>query len=345
MGLAGPDQGAGGKYLFLPPGYDGDVPDGYFVSRSPTYSNWIVIRALDGIDEPHDDPDLSAGGRRLSAGDRVHQLRRIAVQRHPLQRLHLLRGGQHDRPGGAGRSARPRAGRPDRRDRDRQRPAVRTRRTPARHPGPAAKIAGGLARTLLYKPRDPRAYYYPDGSWKNAFVGGSYEFLAEDGARLLDLPGDDALRRHRHHPGDDPCPCRHRIPVRLHRRGLRPAPGSTEPRSTRSDLPAGIPAKTFWSIDIYDTQTRALLQTDNPWPSINSFASSDLHTEDNGDTVIHFGPTKPEARESTGSRPSQGKAGSRSCASTARSNPGSTRPGAQARSNPSTPDAAAPCPL
>ena len=57
-------------------------------------------------------------------------------------------------------------------------------------------------------------------------------------------------------------------------------------------LPAGIPAKTFWSIDIYDTQTRALLQTDNPWPSINS-AHGPVPTEANGDTVIHFGPTKP----------------------------------------------------
>ena len=32
----------GGKYLFLPPGHDGDVPDGYFVFQSPTYSNWVV---------------------------------------------------------------------------------------------------------------------------------------------------------------------------------------------------------------------------------------------------------------------------------------------------------------
>ena len=59
-------------------------------------------------------------------------------------------------------------------------------------------------------------------------------------------------------------------------------------------LPAGIPAKTFWSIDIYDTQTRALLQTDNPWPSINSFGDETPVTEANGDTVIHFAPTKPD---------------------------------------------------
>jgi hypothetical protein len=50
MGNAGSDRGQGGKYLFLPPGYDGEVPDGYFVFSSPTYSNWVVIRDLDGLD-------------------------------------------------------------------------------------------------------------------------------------------------------------------------------------------------------------------------------------------------------------------------------------------------------
>ena len=50
LGLAGPDQGRGGKYLFLPPGYDGTVPDGYFVYRTPTYTNWLVLRALGGVD-------------------------------------------------------------------------------------------------------------------------------------------------------------------------------------------------------------------------------------------------------------------------------------------------------
>ncbi|MEJ2333741.1 MAG: DUF1254 domain-containing protein [Desulfobulbaceae bacterium] len=36
IGKAGPDKGKGGKYLFLPPGYKGEVPEGYFVVRSPT---------------------------------------------------------------------------------------------------------------------------------------------------------------------------------------------------------------------------------------------------------------------------------------------------------------------
>jgi hypothetical protein len=52
MGIAGPDQGQGGKYLYLPPGYDGEVslqanPDGshdlYFGPAAPDGhdANWV----------------------------------------------------------------------------------------------------------------------------------------------------------------------------------------------------------------------------------------------------------------------------------------------------------------
>src|SRR5262245_21691969 len=36
VGFAGPDGGKGGKFLLLPPGYKGEVPEGYFVYRSGT---------------------------------------------------------------------------------------------------------------------------------------------------------------------------------------------------------------------------------------------------------------------------------------------------------------------
>src|ERR1700761_3979007 len=48
MGIAGPDRGEGGKYLFLPPGFEGEIPEGYFVCRTPTFTNWVVLRALGG---------------------------------------------------------------------------------------------------------------------------------------------------------------------------------------------------------------------------------------------------------------------------------------------------------
>ena len=52
MGGPGPDQGKGGKYLIVPAGYKGELPkdkkDGgeYFVARSPSYVNWLILRGF-----------------------------------------------------------------------------------------------------------------------------------------------------------------------------------------------------------------------------------------------------------------------------------------------------------
>jgi hypothetical protein len=49
FGVVGPDKGKGGKYLFLPPGYKGKVPDGYFVVKSPSYRIWAMMRGWGDI--------------------------------------------------------------------------------------------------------------------------------------------------------------------------------------------------------------------------------------------------------------------------------------------------------
>ena len=46
IGPLGPDKGKGGKYLFLPPDYRGEVPEGYFVVKSPTYSVNYFLRGF-----------------------------------------------------------------------------------------------------------------------------------------------------------------------------------------------------------------------------------------------------------------------------------------------------------
>jgi hypothetical protein len=46
VGITGPDKGAGGKYLLLPPGYTGAVPDGYFVARSRTFGSLLFFRTF-----------------------------------------------------------------------------------------------------------------------------------------------------------------------------------------------------------------------------------------------------------------------------------------------------------
>jgi hypothetical protein len=46
LGLPGPDAGRGGKHVFLPPGYAGEVPEGYFAGRSTTSRVLVMLRAL-----------------------------------------------------------------------------------------------------------------------------------------------------------------------------------------------------------------------------------------------------------------------------------------------------------
>ena len=63
-------------------------------------------------------------------------------------------------------------------------------------------------------------------------------------------------------------------------------------RRTTAHVACTDPRQDVLAIDTDDTQTRSLLQTDNPYPSIND-RFGDLHTEANGDVVIRFGPEPP----------------------------------------------------
>ena len=52
VGLPGPDGGKGGKFVILPPGYTGPVPDGHFVYRSGTNNVFVFLRSF--YQDPND---------------------------------------------------------------------------------------------------------------------------------------------------------------------------------------------------------------------------------------------------------------------------------------------------
>ena len=61
IGFPGPDRGEGGKYLLVPPGYDGPLPEGgFFVAHSKTNHVLYAARVVPGRQRPE------AGGRELS---------------------------------------------------------------------------------------------------------------------------------------------------------------------------------------------------------------------------------------------------------------------------------------
>ncbi len=58
VGIFGPDEGRGGKFVILPPGYKGPVPSGHYVYRSGTNNVFVFLRAF--FNDPKDlDPPVS----------------------------------------------------------------------------------------------------------------------------------------------------------------------------------------------------------------------------------------------------------------------------------------------
>jgi len=158
----------------------------------------------------------------------------------------------------------------------------------------AARIGAAIARAIVYKPRDPEAYLWDGNSWKNGFVGGSYEFL-RNGARNLDA------RTQFHYFATVITPAMAHAQVgagSAYAYTAEDADGRTLDGSHTYSLriPADPPAKNFWAIDIYDTQTRSLL-TSTPYPALSSLGGA-VQAEDDGSHVLWFGPAAPEGRES-----------------------------------------------
>jgi hypothetical protein len=62
-------------------------------------------------------------------------------------------------------------------------------------------------------------------------------------------------------------------------------------------LPPNIPAKDFWSLVLYDNQTRSMLQTDQRFPSISS-QKKGIAVNPDTSADLYFGPKTPDGKES-----------------------------------------------
>lgn len=67
-----------------------------------------------------------------------------------------------------------------------------------------------------------------------------------------------------------------------------------------------MPSKDFWSIVVYDPQTRSELQTAQPYPSKNSRRDA-LQANPDGSVDLYFGPISPDGREPNWTRTVPGK--------------------------------------
>jgi hypothetical protein len=61
-------------------------------------------------------------------------------------------------------------------------------------------------------------------------------------------------------------------------------------------LPPNVPVNNFWAVTIYDTQTRSLLQTGQPFPTVGSQSEGFAKNAD-GSYDVYFAPKAPKGME------------------------------------------------
>ena len=172
----------------------------------------------------------------------------------------------------------------------------------------AAHAAAAISRALAYAPRDPEAVIFEGSSW----LMPSSEEVTSSCATALDC-WTLVLRSTTSPPSSHrrwrmPRSARGRpTPTRL---GTPMVTSSTWAKAYTLTLPADPPAKNFWSVDVYDTQTGSLLQTDNPYPSVMSHGDT-VVANDAGRTLFGSGRRRHPGTSVTGSRRWPAKAGSR----------------------------------
>lgn len=304
LGLAGPDKGKGGKYLFLPPGYDGPVPEGYFAARSRTYNVWYGLRgfAVKG--------DLGPAVKTFKEQFKVYPLARktnppamrfingsglyfntihstdfnffkeinTVIQEEPVDAADPEILGQLAAIGIVkGRTFAP----------DERMKKILT---------DAAAIGNATARALTFRPRDTANYFYPgESSWTEPFVGGSHEFIRNN-ARLLDARAGFFFFA----SGISPA-----MAVKIVGGGSQYAMATVDAEGNYLDggktyclhLPPNIPVNNFWSLIPYDTQTRSVLQTDQRDTALTS-ESGTVQANADGSVDVYFGPKAPAGKES-----------------------------------------------
>jgi hypothetical protein len=157
----------------------------------------------------------------------------------------------------------------------------------------AAAVANGTARAIDFRPRDPETLIYEDRRWTTAFVGGDYRWLRRDGEGGRNL--DARTLFFYFATVNTPAMALKMVGVgSQYAAAMTDADGEPLDGSVnyRLNLPAGIPAKDFWSIVIYDPQTRSELQTGQRYPSLNN-ARDQLQYNDDGSIDLYFGPEAP----------------------------------------------------
>jgi hypothetical protein len=174
----------------------------------------------------------------------------------------------------------------------------------------AVVVGNATARTVSFAPRaEEDVAYYPGSAWFNRLFAGGYQFLdpppqvTADG--VVPVPSDGARKLNPRTwffyiaTGITPAMCMNLTGIgSQYLMAARDSGGEylDGGRGYRLTLPPGIPESRFWSVMLYDNQTRSMLQTGQPKPDVGS-QSGTVQPNPDGSTDVYFGPAPPDGRE------------------------------------------------
>ncbi|MEI5583538.1 MULTISPECIES: DUF1254 domain-containing protein [unclassified Agromyces] len=297
VGPAGVDEGRGGRYLILPPGYSDGVPDGYIPMPSDTFEVYALLRALLRSASDDDVATAVAYAKQI----RLHPL---SAAGDPPETVFVdLHGQLFD-------SAIPY----DRRffevlDEVVQRePWLERDRVMIDH---LSSI--GIRKGHAFEPDERLAGLLDEAAGEaHEWLDARYRELNvpfADGARWA-VPIEPAYLRATADgfSGPDAYPidaravpfhfgffsARHLGTGQFYLMSISDAPGNPLDGGRRYTLtvPADPPVEAFWSATAYDRETHTLIR-DTPWSSRSS-GTPGLRTDGDGSVTLTFGPERPD---------------------------------------------------
>jgi len=161
----------------------------------------------------------------------------------------------------------------------------------------AVALGNATARAIAFRTPHEESYLYENSVWQEGFIGGDYQWLKDGGkgGRYLDA------RTMFFYIATVNTPAMVAKMVGLgsqYAAAMRDVQGDAfdGAKTYRLNIPADVPAADFWSLVVYDTQTRSELQTSNPFPSLNN-KRNELTENPDGSVDVYFGPIAPKGKE------------------------------------------------